>query len=469
MSQAIASFEGLRARLARIGDLALRLIALALVATCLAATEFAASARAAEKLIADRVFLVADPKATTIQFQMIVLAGCADEANNDCKGIAHYLEHLVLVGRNAEHKDIAMRFFADGSSNGWTNIRLTGYVHQFPAKSADIDARLDRLFEFYAGRLRGFDITPEDAARERNVVRQERDWRYGSNPFSDTWRDASKFLFPDHPLGQAVIGTPEGIASFTIDEARAFLARWYRRANVYFIVSGPVDESALRRIADNRLAGLDPAPPPPRDWLARPLTLTPAVQEFRKQDARISEVSVNIARTIPFQDDDEIKTLAAKALINEFLSSKLTGSPHSVLVEQEGVASGTRGANIDRAANGALYFGLGATPEPEISPERLRDALQSYMTRLADAGLDEKTIARLKKRYAQSYARALADPQTASRRLINWLETPLPYEKLAGMPDVVANLSVDDINRLLRALKAPGRDAIVIFAPKVSQ
>ena len=77
----------------------------------------------AEERVGDRLFLVRDKPGTPTQFQMIVYAGCLDEAGGNCRGLAHYLEHLVLVGRNPEHKDAAVRFFADGYANGTTSPR----------------------------------------------------------------------------------------------------------------------------------------------------------------------------------------------------------------------------------------------------------------------------------------------------------------------------------------------------------
>src|SRR5262245_21810101 len=113
----------------------------------------AGPAFAAEERVSERVFLVRDKPGTPTQFQMIVLAGCSDEADGQCKGLAHYLEHLVLVGRNPEHKDIAVRFFPDAGSNGWTNMRATVYLHSVPARDGGPKADLERLFTFYAARL----------------------------------------------------------------------------------------------------------------------------------------------------------------------------------------------------------------------------------------------------------------------------------------------------------------------------
>src|SRR5262245_38297046 len=90
-------------------------LAAAALALALAATTMA---DAAEERISERVFLVRDKPGTQTHFQMIVNAGCNDEARGECRGLAHYLEHLVLVGRNPEHKDSAVRFFPGSYANG---------------------------------------------------------------------------------------------------------------------------------------------------------------------------------------------------------------------------------------------------------------------------------------------------------------------------------------------------------------
>ncbi|WP_164305704.1 insulinase family protein, partial [Streptococcus pneumoniae] len=68
-----------------------------------------------------------------------------------------------------------------------------------------------------------FEITPQDALRERNVVLQEYNWRVGANPFSPVWQEVTGFLYPGHPLGQWTIGSPASIAALTSDDARAYL------------------------------------------------------------------------------------------------------------------------------------------------------------------------------------------------------------------------------------------------------
>jgi zinc protease len=422
---------------------------------------------AQERIVSDRVFHVPDPKSNVIQFQMIVMAGSADETNPAQLGIAHYLEHLVLVGRNDGFGEASVKFFADGNANGWTNSRATGYVHSFPAGARDAADRLDRLFQFYAGRLTDFSITPEDAVRERNVVRQEHDWRYASSPTAATWMEVSRFLYEGHAFADWTIGRPETIAAFTVDEARNFLRRWYRKANVWFIVTGPISSDIVKAAAEKHLAGLDGAPPPARAWLEAKLDPKPMSREFRRADRRIPTPSISVNRLVRAPEMDRVRSLAAMALISGFLGSKLTGSPHSVLVEGDApVAATMAGASMEAGPPGTLSLSLGAVPEEGRSVADVRAALDDYRKALVARGFDEAALERLKRRFARDHARSREEPQTAPNRLVGWLTRPLPYEALRDWPDVVASVTLAEVNAHLQAFAGEAREAVVIFEPE---
>ncbi|MBL8587997.1 MAG: insulinase family protein, partial [Methylobacteriaceae bacterium] len=386
-----------------------------------------------------------------------------------CRGVSHYLEHLVLVGRNAQHEDQALRFFADGASNGWTTHAATGFSHSFPS-GPDAVERLDRLFAFYGARLRDFSATPADAARERNVVRQEHDWRVGSSPYVGAARAASAFLTPDHPLGRWPIADPQTIAAYTVEEAQAFHARWYRRANVAFVVAGPIDAEALRAIAEQRLPPAEPdAAPARRDWLAQPPAPTPETRVFAAADARISEPSVSLIKLVPAPPGDHARAQAQRWLINEFLTSRLPGGPHADLVDRAEVARSLRRVGIEAPMQGLWQFTFDATPEAHVAPPALANALRDWLADFARRGLDEATLARLKQRYALAQERGARSAQSRAARLADWLAAPTAQRpdpaRLADMPRLVAETTKAEIDAALAMLAAPGREAELHYAP----
>jgi zinc protease len=420
-----------------------------------------------EQLITDRVFYVRDPKSNAVDFQMIVLAGSADETNPAQQGIAHYLEHVVLVGRNAGHGETAVKFFADGASNGWTNQRATAYTHRFPSNAADVEARLDRLFRFYAERLTDFAISPEDAARERNVVRQEHDLRYASSATAPLWMEVGRWLYAGHAFAESTIGRPETIAAFTADEARSFLKRWYRKSNVWFIVTGPLPAEQVKAAAERHLAALDASPPPPRAWREQHLAPQTETRVFRRVDRRIATPSIVVNRLVTAPPGEELRRQATFSLVNAFLGSKLTGSPHSVLVEGDApIAAAVNAARIETGPPGTLQMSLGGVPEEGRSLADLKTGLDDYRKAIAARGLDQAVLDRLKKRLARDLARSREEPQNAPQRLVGWLTRPLPYEALKDWPDMIASVTLDEVNAQLAAFAGEAREAVVMFEPE---
>ncbi len=431
---------------------------------CLAA---AAAPASGDAEIAPGVFLAHGPADKTVRFRMIVRAGCGDEAGG-CRGVSHYLEHLMLVGRNAQHEDQALRFFADGSSNGWTRHASTGYSHSFPAGEDAIE-RLDRLFAFYAARLEGFDIAPQEAARERNVVLQEHNWRVGSNPYAPLWREVEAWFFPGHPLGQWAIADPATIQSYTVEEAKAFHARWYRRDHVAFFVAGPVEAAALKAIVDRRLGAAPAAgPSPARDWL-KVAPPAPETRRFARADARIVEPAATLWRTVRAPDLDAQKLRAARWLLVEFLASRLPGGPHAELVDRQEIARSVRGFSIDLPAEGIAQIAMTATPDGGATPDATLAALSDYLAGLARRGLDEATLARLKQRYALAWERASRNAQARAARASEWFAlaatAPPDPAALAHTPGIVAALTKAEVDAVLAALAGPGREAQLVFTP----
>src|SRR5262245_4840838 len=410
---------------------------------------------AAEERLGDRLFLVRDKPGTPTQFRMIVGAGCNDEAGGECRGLAHYLEHLVLAGRNPEHKEIAVRMFPDATSNGWTSQRTTVYLHTLPARDEGPHADLEQLFAFYSARLKDFSISDADAQRERNVVRQEHDWRVAGRPITRLARKLDRLLVPDHPAGQWVIGTAEDIDGFTVDKARDFHRTWYAINNVNFVVLADIEPAALKEIATGALAGLEPRKLPPRAFAKQPAIVAERT-DIVEQDATIQRPGVYFKKLIRVEEDDVVAAGAARSLVANFLSSRLPGSLHDVIVDKAKLAVAAP-INIARIAPKTLRLTIGADAAPDIAPDALLAAITAYVDQLSPATLSPETLARLKARQAASIAAASQDARQVYSRLVNWLAGRNSYEQLAAFPQRVAAVSPEQVAVVLSGLAAPGR------------
>lgn len=413
-------------------------------------------AHTAEQRVSERVFFVKDKPGTPTQFRMVVLAGCSDEDGGQCRGLAHYLEHLVLVGRNPEHKDIAMRLLPDGSSNGRTSSSTTVYLHSIPPREAGPRADLERLFDFYAARLRDFSISEEEALRERNVVLQEHDWRVASSPFRRFERKLDGELLPGHPAGLWTIGTRASIESLTLADAKAFHRRWYVINNVYFLVKADIEIKDLGEIAGKALAGLETKRLPPRPAQRQP-EITLERKDLRETDPQVKRTSVVYKKVVRMSEGDSPAQRAGRGVLAGFLNSRLPGSPYQALVETAKVAAGGPFVSLGRVAPRTYVLRIAADTAPDATPQALLDAIAGYVDAMDRNGPSPEQIERLKRRSADSRVNEDQDPGVVYSRLSGWLGARNAYDDYARWPTRIAKVMPSDVQQVLAALAGPGR------------
>ena len=431
-------------------------MALRTMIAALMITWSALGASAVER-VSDRVLLVRDKPGSQTKFHMIINAGCLDEAGGQCRGRGHYLEHLVLVGRKPEHKDAGIRMFGDGGANGWTNQRETVYLHSVPARPDGPRADLEKLFGFYAARLRDFNISEEEAVRERNVVLQEHDWRVQSQPYRLAGRDIWRKVLPDHPSGQWTIGTRDDIKAFTLAQAKAYHANWYVPNNAWFVVSGDIDPALLKDIADKALAGVAPRDLPPRNFAKRPEFGTERIEEAIK-GPQFKVAGAQAIRLVRMAEPDRAKNRAARAILGAFLRSELPGSPRDVLASDRKLATNGISIGSERVAPETFALEIAADAVAGVETGVLREAIVGYITGLGTGeALSDAVVERLKARMLRDLEQTAKEPAREYRQLITWLANRNTLDDLKVWPATVAAVTGQDVRDIAKAFAGPGR------------
>jgi zinc protease len=243
--------------------------------------------------LSENVFVVPDARAKAVTGWLIVKAGCADEANGDCRGLAHYLEHLLFLNRGTDHNS-RISIFGGGSANGWTTLKSTTYFQRFPAKPETDQANLDKLIAHFAGLLTDVKAEAAAAERERNIVLQEYNLKWGQSVYQRFGIARNLALLPGDPLGQRVGGSPETIAAFTPEAARTFHKTWYAKSNAVLVLHGPIDPEAVKPIVAKYIASLPAIKVPARTW-SQLRRYDPSVQILNEtdKDARLTDIRQN--------------------------------------------------------------------------------------------------------------------------------------------------------------------------------
>ena len=417
-----------------------------------------------EVVVGDNVYVVPDAKAKVVTVWMIVHAGCRDEEDGHCRGLSHYLEHLMFLGRDARQEQNASAFFAAGQSNAFTSMMATSYYQSVPAKPESMESELSKLFGLFADRLATIDPPADAAARERNVVLQEFNFRR-----SDSFRvrfnnEVNARMLPGHPYSQPVIGSREDIAGYTVEVARKFHERWYARNNATFIVYGPVDPAEVKTLAARYLDPLPNKPLPGREWLDARRTFASMNTEFTRADKDIARPEVQVEKIVRFEDPFPRQTDAAKAILFDYLDSEIAGGLSDELVENQRLLTRVS-ADHSSIGAGAMWFTTHGTLEDGVAPETARKAIADYYVALAARGVDAKVVERLKKRALRSIAEVDKDPARTLTSLTNWFGQNRDYADWRARGEAVAAVTPRSLDAMLQAMAGPGRQLFGVMSP----
>jgi predicted Zn-dependent peptidase len=200
-----------------------------------------------------RVITETLPHLVSVSLGIWVDNGSRDEGPAS-SGISHFIEHMIFKGtRRRSAQQIALELDAVGGlSNAFTSKEQTC----FHAKVLEdhLPRAADLLLDIFTDSV--FD--PVELDRERQVVLQE------ISMVEDTPDEYTHVLYGEtvyerNSLGQAILGTPETVRSFTSEALLRYLREAYGAEKVVVTAAGRVDHDALLALLRPALEQLPPA------------------------------------------------------------------------------------------------------------------------------------------------------------------------------------------------------------------
>src|ERR1700674_4052694 len=178
-------------------------------------------------------------------------------------GFAHLFEHLMFEGSAhvAKGEHAALIQAAGGTYNGSTWFDRTNYYETLPSHELELALWLesDRLASLLPA------MTQEKLDVERNVVKEERRWRYDNQPYG-TWDEKiQELLFPaEHPYHHTTIGSMEDLDAASLADVSDFFAGHYAPNNAVLTIAGDFDPSAALALVEKHFGPIpaNPSIPP---------------------------------------------------------------------------------------------------------------------------------------------------------------------------------------------------------------
>jgi len=181
----------------------------------------------------------------------------------DGLGYAHFQEHMLFKGTDTFGPGYIDRTVEGqgGRSNAFTSFDYTTFQIQVP--SDGIRKALE-LLEVMAFRST---FEPKEIDAERQVIFEEAHIETDT-PKSAIIRQLYGLVFPNHPYGRPVLGTPETMNAADRQKLKAFNQQYYTPENMVLVVVGPVDPKTVRSMVDATFGkrprtGYVPPPTPP--------------------------------------------------------------------------------------------------------------------------------------------------------------------------------------------------------------
>jgi predicted Zn-dependent peptidase len=354
------------------------------------------------RVVTDRM-----PGVRSVAIGFWVLAGSRDEAPR-ISGSSHFLEHLLFKGtktRNAQ--DIAEAFDAVGGDlNAFTAKETTCYY----ARVRDRD--LPMAVEHLADMLQHSVIRSVDLEAERQVILEEIHM-HDDAPDEVVHDLFTETLWPGHPLGRPILGTPETIQAATRDRVRRFYRSHYVPGNVVVAAAGNLQHDELiaelrrwietgrvRRTSARSAYNLRTAGTPPSS------SGTSLVRRRKTEQAHICIGTDGLSRT----DPDRFAFLIVNTALGGGMSSRL----FQQVRERRGLAYSVYSyqSQFTEAGQWVAYAGTTPSRAQEVV-ELMRGEIQAF----ADGRIGEEEFQRAKGHARGSLVLSLEDPGSRMSRI----------------------------------------------------
>lgn len=170
----------------------------------------------------NRMRLVHMPADNDVAYCGLLLnTGSRDELEQE-QGMAHFIEHVIFKGtthRKAYH--ILCRLDdVGGEINAYTTKEETAFYAGFLAH------HYDRAIELLADIIFHSTFPANEMEKEREVIADEIN-SCKDNPSDQIFDDFEELIYPHHPIGRNILGTPETLRTFDKKAIHRFMARTY--------------------------------------------------------------------------------------------------------------------------------------------------------------------------------------------------------------------------------------------------
>ncbi len=371
-------------------------------------------------------------------------------------GFAHLFEHLMFKGSHNVLSDQHLTFISrvGGDGNAYTTEDATVFLETVPAHYLPLVLWLE------ADRMATLRIDQSTLDSEREVVKEERRWRYENEPFGLLSEIIYDRAFTSHPYKHTAIGSIADLEEASISDVRTFYQTYYVPENATLVIVGDFEASDALQMIEHYFGRVPQANRSvPRDIPREPLQRKERNITVEADNWPLPTVVVAHHITYDGHPDAYPLHIASKVL-SDGQSSRI----YRRLVYDDQVAVSAFGqGNIIEDPN--LFYAV-ALVNPGRTPKDAERALIAELDQLKHEPISDAELQRSKNQFARDY---IIGRMTDAQKAAHLGHAAVIHDDITttdGEFDIFMNVTKDDVQRVARTYFTDENRLVLTIVPR---
>ncbi|MEZ5648215.1 MAG: pitrilysin family protein [Alphaproteobacteria bacterium] len=320
----------------------------------------------------------------------------------------------------------------------------------FSGRLRILSKKQDRAFDLLRLALTKPRFDPEPVGRIREQI-ETRIRRNAASPQHIADRSLWEAVYPNHPYGRPSEGTPESLATLTVDDLHGFVHSRFTRDRLIVGIAGDIDAETLKPLLDKAFGDL-----PAQGGTIDLPEVEPKIIGISVIDRNIPQTVVRfVAPGIPRRDPDFFAALLVSYILGgDGLTSRLA----ETVREKNGLAYSI-GAGLATLDKSALISGAFATENSRAG--RALDLTRAEWARMGHEGPTAAELAAAKTYLLGSYPLRFTTTNDIAQQLMGIQHEKLDIDYANTRQEKINRVTLTDATRVARRLFDPSQLSII--------
>jgi len=366
------------------------------------------------------------------------------------KGAAHFLEHVLFKGsKKYSCEEIKEKIEGIGGTlNAFTSEEQTCYYAKIPAKhlAVTFDVLSDMIFHPL--------LATKDVSKEGLVIIEEIKM-YHDLPQYYVVELLDELMWPNHPLGKNLVGTPETIAAMTQKDLRLFHEEFYSPSNIVIAACGRLKHDSFVGMVERQVK--PSRPHPCKNFLKADNSQKKPRTHLHPKEVEQMHLALGMLGLPEGHKDRYVLTL-----LNVILGGNMSSRLFNEIREKQGLAYSIGSSAKSFKDTGVLTVRAG------VDNQKLVEAIELILAELTK--MKRKEVSKSEFIRAKDYALGqllLSMEETMEHML--WIgEETICYDRIRTLKEVITyvnKVTMDDIRRLANDIFKENRYNLAIVGP----